>query len=80
MKRETFSITYNDQTVTKSTWNACNREVENIIRKIAQEEGMVYSLVDSHSEKEGFYHVQGHRLWERMDGKLVMFNIEKVQS
>jgi hypothetical protein len=79
MKREQFLITSTDgHEVTKTKWNAANREVENLIGLIANEEATTYNLIDSESVKEGFNHVKGSRTWKSKDGKVVVFNIEKV--
>lgn len=79
MKRENFLITSTDgHNVVKFKWNSANREVENLIGEVAQVEGVNYHLVDSESVKEGFNHVKGSRTWKSVDGKVVVFTIEKV--
>lgn len=79
MKRENFLITSTDgHEVIKFKWNSANREVENLIGLIAEVEGVNYHLVDSESVKEGFNHVKGSRTWKSVDGKVVVFTIQKV--
>lgn len=79
MKRENFLITSTDgHNVVKFKWNSANREIENLIGEVAQAEGVKYHLVDSESVKEGFNHVKGSRTWKSVDGKVVVFTIEKV--
>lgn len=79
MKREKFLITSTDgHEVIKFKWNSANREVENLIGLIAEAEGVNYHLVDSESVKEGFNHVKGSRTWKSVDGKVVVFTIEKM--
>lgn len=79
MKRENFLITSSDgHNVIKFKWNSANREVENLIGEVAKAKGVDYHLVDSESVKEGFYHVKGSRTWKSVDGKVVVFTIEKV--
>lgn len=64
MKREQFLITSTEgHNVIKYKWNSANREVERLIGEIADKEGRNYRLIDSQSEKEGFYHISGVRVW-----------------
>lgn len=79
MKREQFNITSTDgHDVTKTKWNSANRAVENLVGEIAEAEQTTYNLIDSESIKEGFNHVKGSRTWKSKEGKVVVFNIEKV--
>ena len=83
MKREKFLITSKaGHNVTKYKWNSANREIEKIIGEIAQAEGKDYRLIDSQSEKEGFYHVSGSRTWGNgetlHDSKEITFFITKI--
>lgn len=79
MKREQFLITSTDgHNVIKFKWNSANREVENLVGLTAQAEGVDYHLIDSESVKEGFHHVKGSRTWKSVDGKVVVFTIQKV--
>jgi hypothetical protein len=79
MQRENFKISYNGIEVIKHKWNSACREVERLIGEIAQEQGKTFRLVKQHSEKEGFGHVVGIRVWQS-DDSIVLFTIEKVQS
>lgn len=79
MKREQFLITSTDgHNVTKTKWNASNRAVEGLVKDLAEAEQTTYNLIDSESVKEGSNHVKGSRTWKSVDGKVVVFNIEKV--
>lgn len=79
MKREQFSITSTDgHSVTKTKWNASNRCVEGLVKDLAEAEQTTYNLIDSVSNKEGFNHTSGTRTWKSVDGKVVVFTIEKV--
>lgn len=79
MKRENFLITSTEgHEVIKFKWNSANREVENLIGEVAKNEGSNWNLVESESEKQGFHHISGVRVWERKDGKRISFFITKV--
>ena len=83
MKRESFSITSTEgHNVIKHKWNSANREVERIVGEIANDECRDYRLIDSKSEKEGFYHVSGVRVWGTgitlHDSKQISFFITKI--
>lgn len=79
MKREQFLITSTEcHNVVKYKWNSANREVENLIGEVANEDGERWSLVQSESEKDGKFHISGVRVWERTDGKQITFFITKV--
>jgi hypothetical protein len=80
MKREEFLITSTEgHNVVKNKWNSANREVERLVGEVAQVEGADYRLTDSKSEKTGFYHVSGVRVWTRKsDGKEISFFITKI--
>ena len=78
MKRETFEIKANGVIFdTRTKWNASIRSIERKVNEIAQAEGTVYELVDSYSEKEGFYHVRGFRVWKGRNGNVIKFEVEK---
>lgn len=78
MKRETFEIKANGVIFdTRSKWNASIRSIERKVIEIAKAEGTFYELVDSHSEKEGFCHVRGFRVWEGRNGNVIKFEVEK---
>jgi len=83
MKREEFLITSTEgHNVIKNAWNSANREVEKLVGEIAKSEGRDYRLIDSKSEKEGFYHVSGVRVWGTgvtlHDAKEISFFITKI--
>lgn len=79
MKREQFLITSTEgHELTKTKWNASNRCVECLVGELANAESTTYRLVDSESVKEGFHHVKGSRTWKSVDGKVVVFTIQKV--
>ncbi|UOL48854.1 hypothetical protein [Pseudomonas phage Astolliot] len=79
MKRENFEISFEGQTIIKHKWNSSIRAIESKIREIADaERPATYSLVDSVSNKTGFYHTSGSRTWERQDGKRIIFTIKKL--
>jgi hypothetical protein len=83
MKREEFLITSTEgHSITKHAWNSANREVERLVGEIANSEGRNYRLIDSKSEKEGFYHVSGIRVWGTgvtlHDAKEISFFITKI--
>lgn len=77
--RENFLILLNGEALqTRHKWNAANRAIEQYVGELAKAEGKDYRLADSHSEKVGFYHVSGFRVWEREDGLALRFEVEKV--
>lgn len=80
MKREEFLITSTaGHSVIKHKWNSANREIERIMGEIAQAEGKTYRLIDSQSEKQGFYHVSGSRTWAtELGSKEITFFITKI--
>ncbi len=79
MKREQFLITSTiGHNVTKTKWNAANREVERLIREHARNNAEYWSLVESTSEKDGFYHVSGARVWQSDKGEKISFFITKI--
>lgn len=83
MKRGEFLITSTEgHSVVKHKWNSANREVERLIGEIAQAEGRTYRLIESESEKQGFYHVSGVRVWGTgvtlHDSKEISFFITKI--
>lgn len=79
MKREEFLITSTDgHEVVKFKWNSANREVEGLVKELANTEQTTYHLIDKESVKEGFNHVKGSRTWKSVNGKVVVFNIQKV--
>lgn len=80
MKRENFEISFNGETMIKHKWNSSIRAIESKIREIATADGpgTTYNLVDSVSNKTGFYHTSGSRTWERQDGKRIIFTISKL--
>ena len=78
MKRETFEIKANGVVFdTRSKWNSSIRSIEGKVNEIAKVESTVYELVDSHSEKEGFYNVRGFRVWKGRNGNVIKFEVEK---
>lgn len=78
MKRETFEIKANGVIFdTRSKWNASIRSIEEKINKISKAENTAYELVDSYSEKEGFCHVRGFRVWKGHNGNVIKFEITK---
>lgn len=78
MQRENYIITSNrDHNVTKHKWNSAIRETEALIKEIAIQENTVYELVESHSHKEGFGFVKGHRTWKGKNGNVVTFSVVK---
>ena len=78
--RETVLILLNGEELeTRTKWNAANRAIEDHVGKVAKAESQDYRLVESKSEKVGFYHVSGYRVWERnSDGLTLRFEIEKI--
>ena len=78
-QRETFQITANGVPVeTRTKWNAANRAVEAKALEAARAENTVYRLVESESRKEGFYHVEGVRVWRGDNGNIIRFEIRRV--
>lgn len=79
MKREQFLITSTDgHEVIKFKWNSASREVETLVKELANTEQTTYNLIDKESIKEGLNHVRGSRTWKSVDGRVVVFNIEKI--
>lgn len=80
MKREQFLITSTQgHNVVKYKWNTANREVEKMVGEIAIQEDKTYRLIDSKSEKVGFYFVSGVRVWATdHDSKEISFFITKI--
>ena len=81
-KREQFEICHNygiPKVVIKYKWNSANREVENIIGKIARAELQNYKLTFTSSvgdSKAG--HTSGVREWTgQIDGNVIRFTITK---
>lgn len=82
MKREKFEITSTvGHREIKHAWNASLREIERLVRELARDAGVVYTLCDSRSVKEGFYFVSGSRVWENQVNKSrVVFTVQKLAS
>ena len=79
MKREQFLITSTiGHNVIKTKWNAANREVQRLIQEHANNNEGAWALVESTSEKQGFYHASGVRVWESDKGEKVTFFITKT--
>ena len=71
MKRKNFKIEFEKdgvtQTVIKHTWNAANKEVVSIIRQIARNQGQMYEVIQSESERASDYYdgfIKGTRTWQ----------------
>lgn len=77
--RKNFQITANGKVVdVRHAWNAANRSVEKLIGEIALAEGSSYRLTHSESEKVGFNHVRGVRVWSGENGRQVRFEINQA--
>ena len=79
MKREQFLITSTiGHNVIKTKWNAANGEAQRLIQEHANSNGGTWTLIESTSEKQGFYHVSGVRVWESDKGEKITFFITKI--
>lgn len=81
MKREEFLITSTaGHNVIKTKWNAANREADKLLQQYANEHASAttWIMVESKSEKDGFYHVSGVRVWESDKGDKISFFITKI--
>ena len=81
MKREQFQITSTaGHNVIKFKWNAALREIERLVKEMANNDGAgsVYHLTDKESIKSDCYFTSGFREWTREDGLIVKFSVIKV--
>lgn len=76
--RKNYLIEYDGKEVIKHAWNSSLREIESIVAKIAGEEKQNYYLVEKETIKDGFYAVKGFRTWKGANGKIVKFEIKKL--
>jgi hypothetical protein len=81
MKRKTYRITgSNGHVSTKNSWNGSIREIETLVRGIAQTQGTSYQLTRSVSVKDedGNDHVSGYRIWRGRNGQSVTFHVQRI--
>lgn len=79
-KRENFEIRLNGELLaTKHAWNASRREVENLVKLVAQQrESLAYNQGMTGIEKDSYgNHVKGCYVW-LCAGMIFNYSIEKV--
>ena len=82
MKSQQFLITSTvGHNVIKSSWNSSIRASEGMAKDLANAAECTFTLCDSSSVKEGFYHVAGSRSWKNSkNGSVVVFSVKLLQE